>query len=237
MKLSGVDPYVCLSLCPSHYSHAAMAGLLLSAVPARDIDRQPRPPDAQQHGAQQQIALCSKCASSVTLTADVGSWTSTCFPLFCRICGQNLVVACQLLPRVSMLAQYRGWSWPRVRPSVCLSVQRRHVSNALGRCIKIRRNRGSRVSGCSPNFWGGGAVLPQKFVDAVVEWRWWLFTGGNHQHSFVYALYQINTRSSAIAEGPRDASCPLKSCQLLRNSAETTYTTSPGHIDCIKLEI
>ena len=30
------------------------------------------------------------------------------------------------------------------------------------------------------------------------------------------------TRNSAIAEGPRDASCQLKSCQLPRNSAETT---------------
>jgi len=39
------------------------------------------------------------------------------------------------------------------------------------------------------------------------------------------------TRSSAIAEGPRDASCQLKSCQLPRNSAETTYTTSPDQID------
>ena len=38
------------------------------------------------------------------------------------------------------------------------------------------------------------------------------------------------TRSSAIAEGPRDASCQLKSCQLPRNSAETTYTTSPGMV-------
>ena len=35
------------------------------------------------------------------------------------------------------------------------------------------------------------------------------------------------TRSSSIAEGPRDASCQLKSCQLPRNSAETTCTTSP----------
>jgi len=35
------------------------------------------------------------------------------------------------------------------------------------------------------------------------------------------------TRSSAIAEGPRGASCQLKSCQLPRNSAETTCTTSP----------
>ena len=35
------------------------------------------------------------------------------------------------------------------------------------------------------------------------------------------------TRSSAIAEGPRDASRQLKSCQLPRNSAETTCSTSP----------
>jgi len=30
-----------------------------------------------------------------------------------------------------------------------------------------RRDRGSRVSGCSPNFWGRGAVLPQKFVNVT----------------------------------------------------------------------
>ena len=35
------------------------------------------------------------------------------------------------------------------------------------------------------------------------------------------------TTSLAIAEGPRDASCQLKSCQLPRNSAETACTTSP----------
>ena len=38
-------------------------------------------------------------------------------------------------------------------------------------------------------------------------------------------------------QGPRDASCQLKSCQLPRNSAETTYTTSPDQIDGMKLEI
>ena len=48
---------------------------------------------------------------------------------------------------------------------------------------------------------------------------------------------QTLTRSSAIAEGPRDALCQLKSCQLPRNSAETTYTTSPDQIDGMKLEI
>ena len=45
------------------------------------------------------------------------------------------------------------------------------------------------------------------------------------------------TRSSAIAEGPHDASCQLKSCQLPCNSAETTYTTSPDRINDMKLEI
>ena len=35
------------------------------------------------------------------------------------------------------------------------------------------------------------------------------------------------TRSLAIADGPRDAPCQLKSCQLPRNSAETTCATSP----------
>ena len=48
---------------------------------------------------------------------------------------------------------------------------------------------------------------------------------------------RIQSRSSAIAEGPRDASCQLKSCQLPRNSAETTYTTSPDQIDGMKSEI
>ena len=45
------------------------------------------------------------------------------------------------------------------------------------------------------------------------------------------------TRSSANAEGLRDASCQLKSCQLPRNSAETTDTISPDEIDGMKLEI
>jgi len=46
------------------------------------------------------------------------------------------------------------------------------------------------------------------------------------------------TKSSAIAEGPRDASCQLKSCQLPRNSAETNCTTSRSdQVDVMKLEL
>ena len=44
------------------------------------------------------------------------------------------------------------------------------------------------------------------------------------------------TKSSAIAKGLLDASCQLKSCQLPRNSAETTGTTSPEQIEVMKLE-
>ena len=56
-------------------------------------------------------------------------------------------------------------------------------------------------------------------------------------HDPLYTTAATKTRSSAIAEGPRDASCQLKSCQLPNNSAETTYTTSPDQIDGMKLEI
>jgi len=45
-----------------------------------------------------------------------------------------------------------------------------------------------------------------------------------------------SSRSSAVAEGPRDASCQLKSWQLPRNSAETTCTKSPEQIEVMKLE-
>ena len=49
--------------------------------------------------------------------------------------------------------------------------------------------------------------------------------------------YHKGTKSSAIAEGPRDVSCQLKSCQLRRNSAETTCMTSLDQIDVMKLEV
>jgi len=44
--------------------------------------------------------------------------------------------------------------------------------------------------------------------------------------SLLVTTASLATRSSAIAEGPRNASCQLKSCQLPRNNAETTCTTT-----------
>ena len=48
--------------------------------------------------------------------------------------------------------------------------------------------------------------------------------------------FKLLTRSSAIAEGPRDASCQLKSFQLPRNRAETNCTTNPEQIEVMKLD-
>ena len=50
-------------------------------------------------------------------------------------------------------------------------------------------------------------------------------------------IFCYETDNLVVGEGPRDASCQLKSCQLPRNRAETTYTTSPDQIDDMKLEI
>jgi len=43
-------------------------------------------------------------------------------------------------------------------------------------------------------------------------------------------------KSLAIAEGPRDGSCQLKSCQLPSNIAVNTCATSPEQIEVMKLE-
>ena len=48
--------------------------------------------------------------------------------------------------------------------------------------------------------------------------------------------YQKGTRSSAIADGPRDATCQSNSCQLLHNSVRTTCTTIPEQIEVMELE-
>jgi len=70
----------------------------------------------------------------------------------------------------------------------------------------------------------------------------WNFTHSSaitcsHAHKLPLNRCRVNrTRSSAIAEGPRDASCQLKFCQLPRNRAETTCTTSPEQIEVMMLD-
>jgi len=96
--------------------------------------------------------------------------------------------------------------------------------------MKIRVNVGPKY-GPAVSYQGlvryGGFLSPIRYCQSVDLLQ---AKGPNgHLHS--------STRSSAIAEGPRDASCQLKFCQLPRNSAETTYTTSPGQIDGMKLEV
>jgi len=73
----------------------------------------------------------------------------------------------------------------------------------------------------------------------VIYWKWQKYsTPTSQQPALVNSLCKsttVKTRSSAIAGGPCDASCQLKSCQLPRNSAETTCTTSPKQIQVMKL--
>ena len=49
--------------------------------------------------------------------------------------------------------------------------------------------------------------------------------------------YKQEAQLSPIGTARCVVSCQLKSCQLPRTSAETTYTTSPDQMDGMKLEI
>ena len=66
-RVGSVRPSVCLII---RLPHVAAAGLLLWARRAGDVDRQRRPPGAQQqhgaqlHGAQQQMRAVSRCQLS-----------------------------------------------------------------------------------------------------------------------------------------------------------------------------
>ena len=73
------------------------------------------------------------------------------------------------------------------------------------------------------------SLLSAAFVRVTVGSRFDLRQCGllSLKQEYKQVRREAETRSSAIAEGPRDASCQLKSCQLPRNSAETTCTTSP----------
>ena len=62
---------------------------------------------------------------------------------------------------------------------------------------------------------------PARWTAAAVSWSWWCRV----TYGWARSAHR-KTRSSAIAEGPRDAPCQLKSCQLPRNSAETICMTS-----------
>ena len=58
--------------------------------------------------------------------------------------------------------------------------------------------------------------------------------GGAKNHQPLTTMSK--NKKLSYRRGTRDASCQLKSCQLPRNSAETTYTTSPEQIGIMKLE-
>jgi len=81
------------------------------------------------------------------------------------------------------------------------------------------------------------ALLPTLNIFFVTPFMTRLTNTFTFDDSFkILTSIRLLIRSSAIAEGPRDASCHLKSCQSPHNSAETTCTTSPEQIEVMKLE-
>jgi len=61
----------------------------------------------------------------------------------------------------------------------------------IARVLTWASEQGEQGQRLLPQLLGRGSSAPRKFVD-VKDWRWRLFTGGSHKHSFVSALYQIN---------------------------------------------
>ena len=88
------------------------------------------------------------------------------------------------------------------------------VSGRVGRWSRLKNRTGNRDAKCVEGKREWGCGIP-------------LFSSRDQQECRI-SLSGVRgraptkkTRSSAIAEGPRDASCQLKSCQLPRNSTET----------------
>jgi len=98
-------------------------------------------------------------------------------------------------------------------------------SQPISRKLLLRLNNGT--DGRTPKLYID--LLPDTTRAVSVECR-----RNKLPSSVLFSAF--GTRNSAIAEGRRDASCQLKSCQLPRNSAETTCTTSPEEIEVMKLE-
>jgi len=115
---------------------------------------------------------------------------------------------------------------------LCSALSARHKSEFSNFCRNGRMDR----TGCQHT---GYRRLILRFITLIID-LWVQHDAcvseykGTSNWNFVPTLNF--TRSSAIAEGPRDASCQLKSCQLPRNSTETTCTTSPEQIKVMKLE-
>ena len=85
----------------------------------------------------------------------------------------------------------------------------------------------------TPHYISTYRVVSPREKRCGVVWLWCLVFGrrlalvGQHRDDGGSHVY---TRSSAIADGPRDATFRSNSCQLLHSSVGTTSTTSPDQI-------
>jgi len=77
--------------------------------------------------------------------------------------------------------------------------------------------------------------VKQQMTNANV--KKWGKEGKKHQKNESYTELSNYKQEAQIGTARCVVSCQLKSCQLPRTSAETTYTTSPDQMDGMKLEI
>jgi len=176
-------------------------------------------------GQQISIVCCSSGvrranAGSVTLSAYVGSETHTCL-LLLPLTSRQITVEYPFKGINYKVYQQRNWQWRSLSLSTVLT---------------------------AGGYWLRAVSFYYEFV-VTCRWLWFDVVIGHNTPNKQYAItcycqpiccrrlstiystdyktidvwwrgMELNkTRSSAIAEGPRDASCQLKSCQLPRNSA------------------
>jgi len=137
------------------------------------------------------------------------------------------------------------WSWPR--PVRRLSVHRTRLTlHVVCQCTKIYASSFNR----SENILGGpkskNASRDHDFaafrdgLDWVLLWSICVpnLKSVTPAVTKIWMAMEYVTRSSAIADGPRDAKCQSNSFQVLYNIVDrpTTCTTSPEQIEVMELE-
>jgi len=175
-------------------------------------------------GQQEGHPVCKKLSGEVLAWLSVWAISLQCLATVCS--GTGMYGNPQQLQTSAM--QPKITCKPRTvsTTKTCSQIPTKNSPYWRSRSMSINSRNVKRNWLCS------AAVCHRRQLDDSVQWHWDV-----RQLVLQYThIHQPITRSSAIAKGPSNASCQLKPCQLPRNSAETTCTTSPEQIWVMKSE-